>query len=20
CTRDRYSGWSIGNPHSFDAW
>nr|MOV38980.1 immunoglobulin heavy chain junction region [Macaca mulatta]MOV41344.1 immunoglobulin heavy chain junction region [Macaca mulatta]MOV41648.1 immunoglobulin heavy chain junction region [Macaca mulatta]MOV42179.1 immunoglobulin heavy chain junction region [Macaca mulatta]MOV43128.1 immunoglobulin heavy chain junction region [Macaca mulatta] len=20
CTRDRYSGWSIGNPYSFDYW
>nr|MOV46009.1 immunoglobulin heavy chain junction region [Macaca mulatta]MOV86682.1 immunoglobulin heavy chain junction region [Macaca mulatta]MOV87707.1 immunoglobulin heavy chain junction region [Macaca mulatta]MOV88075.1 immunoglobulin heavy chain junction region [Macaca mulatta]MOV88532.1 immunoglobulin heavy chain junction region [Macaca mulatta] len=20
CTRDRYSGWSIGNPYSFDSW
>nr|MOV38573.1 immunoglobulin heavy chain junction region [Macaca mulatta]MOV42630.1 immunoglobulin heavy chain junction region [Macaca mulatta]MOV46929.1 immunoglobulin heavy chain junction region [Macaca mulatta]MOV46964.1 immunoglobulin heavy chain junction region [Macaca mulatta] len=20
CTRDRYSGWSIGNPYSFEDW
>nr|MOV88006.1 immunoglobulin heavy chain junction region [Macaca mulatta] len=20
CTRDHYSGWSIGNPYSFDSW
>nr|MOV87050.1 immunoglobulin heavy chain junction region [Macaca mulatta] len=20
CTRDRYSGWSIGNPYSFESW
>nr|MOV40285.1 immunoglobulin heavy chain junction region [Macaca mulatta] len=20
CTRDRYSGWAIGNPYSFDYW
>nr|MOV46693.1 immunoglobulin heavy chain junction region [Macaca mulatta] len=20
CTRDRYSGWAIGNPYSFDSW